>query len=147
MRLWSINPAYLDSKGLVALWREGLLAQNVLLGKTKGYKNHPQLIRFKSTNNPEVAIANYLRYIVDEADTRGYKFNRDKIVNSGECRNLEVTDGQLKYEFNHLLNKLKIRDSNRYEELKSTKTIKPHPLFTKTDGEIEEWEVIQKVKI
>jgi hypothetical protein len=28
---------------LVAVWREGLLAQAVLQGKTNGYKNHPQL--------------------------------------------------------------------------------------------------------
>jgi len=147
MRLWSIHPVYLDSKGLVALWREGLLAQNVLLEKTKGYKNHPQLIRFKNTDNSEITIANYLQYVVDEADTRGYKFNRDKIVNNGESSNLEVTEGQLEYEFNHLLSKLKVRDPNRYEDLKSIKAIKPHPIFTKTDGVIEDWEVIHKVII
>ena len=82
MRLWSIHPCYLDAKGLVALWREGLLAQNVLIGNTKGYKNHPQLIRFKNTNNPLGAIACYLRDVVDEADKRGYNFNRNKIVNN-----------------------------------------------------------------
>nr|WP_243687290.1 pyrimidine dimer DNA glycosylase/endonuclease V [Methanobacterium formicicum] len=48
MRLWSLHPKYLDVKGLVALWREGLLARAVLKGKTKGYTNHPQLIRFKN---------------------------------------------------------------------------------------------------
>ncbi|WP_368086417.1 pyrimidine dimer DNA glycosylase/endonuclease V [Nitrosomonas sp. Nm34] len=26
MRLWSIHPKYLDAKGLLALWREGLQA-------------------------------------------------------------------------------------------------------------------------
>lgn len=31
MRLWSIHPCYLDSKGLIALWRESLLAQACLL--------------------------------------------------------------------------------------------------------------------
>ena len=41
MKLWSIHPKYLDAKGLVALWREALLAQKVLDGKTEGYKNHP----------------------------------------------------------------------------------------------------------
>ena len=39
MRLWSLRPKYLDSQGLVALWREGLLAQAVLRGKTRGYRN------------------------------------------------------------------------------------------------------------
>jgi len=43
MRIWSLHPKYLDSKGMVALWREALLAKQVLLNKTKGYKNHPQL--------------------------------------------------------------------------------------------------------
>jgi Pyrimidine dimer DNA glycosylase (EC 3.2.2.17)/DNA-(apurinic or apyrimidinic site) lyase (EC 4.2.99.18) len=52
MRLWSIHPKYLDVQGLLGLWREGLLAQKVLLGETKGYRNHPQLIRFKRTSDP-----------------------------------------------------------------------------------------------
>jgi hypothetical protein len=43
MRLWSLHPQYLDPQGLVALWREALLAQAVLRGKTRGYKHHPQL--------------------------------------------------------------------------------------------------------
>ncbi len=47
MRLWSLHPKYLDRQGLLAVWREGLLAQKVLQGKTKGYKNHPQLKRFQ----------------------------------------------------------------------------------------------------
>ena len=50
MRLWSLHPKYLDIKGLVACWREGLLARKVLLDQTKGYKNHPQLIRFNRSN-------------------------------------------------------------------------------------------------
>lgn len=37
MRIWSLHPSYLDAKGLVALWRETLLAQKVLLGATVGY--------------------------------------------------------------------------------------------------------------
>jgi hypothetical protein len=57
MRLWSIHPGYLDAKGLVALWREALLAQNVLLRNTKGYKKHPQLEQFNNTSNPIGAIS------------------------------------------------------------------------------------------
>ena len=60
MRLWSLHPKYLDTKGLLALWREGLLAQKVLAGKTKGYKNHPQLDRFKAHGSPRKAIGRYL---------------------------------------------------------------------------------------
>ncbi|HRD64769.1 MAG TPA: pyrimidine dimer DNA glycosylase/endonuclease V [Candidatus Competibacter sp.] len=142
MRLWSIHPGYLDSKGLVALWREGLLAQNVLLGKTNGYKNHPQLIRFKNAENSKTAITNYLWYVADEADKRTYKFNREKIADKGECKQIQVTKGQVEYEFKHLLSKLKVRDANRYKELKSLKEIQVHPLFTKIDGGVEKWEII-----
>jgi len=144
MRLWSIHPGYLDSKGLVALWREALLAQNVLLGKTKGYKNHPQLIRFKNADNSEAAIASYLRCVADEADKRNYKFDRGKIPISSECSRLEVAEGQLEYEFKHLLSKLKVRDPSRHEELKSIKKIETHPLFIKVNGGIEKWEVIHQ---
>ncbi|HKX52383.1 MAG TPA: pyrimidine dimer DNA glycosylase/endonuclease V [Nitrosospira sp.] len=37
MRLWTLHPRYLDTKGLVAAWREALLAQKVLSGLTSGY--------------------------------------------------------------------------------------------------------------
>jgi len=144
MRLWSIHPGYLDSKGLVALWREGLLAQDVLLGKTKGYKNHPQLIRFKNADNSKMAIASYLGCVVDEADKRDYKFNREKIPANAKSNSIPVNEGQLEYEFKHLLSKLKVRDPSRYEELKSLKRIKTHPLFTKVSGEVEDWEVIHQ---
>ncbi len=144
MRLWSIDLMYLDSKGLVALWREGLLAQNVLHDKTKGYKNHPQLVRFKNTPNPQLSIAEYLHSVVDEADKRGYNFDRNKIINyGGVSLRIEVTVGQIEYEFNHLLNKLKTRAPKRYEKLKLLKEIRLHPIFTKVDGDIEEWEVIR----
>ena len=142
MRLWSLHPEYLDAKGLVALWRETLLAQNVLLGKTKGYKNHPQLIRFKETHHPQGAIATYLRHIADEADNRGYNFNRDKIINKRFNSAITVTSGQLSYELGHLLRKLKIRDPQRYLELRTLKKIELHPLFKKVRGKIADWEIV-----
>lgn len=74
MRFWSIHPEYLDSKGLAALWREALLAQNVL-GNTKGYLNHPQLIRFRQQPDPLRSIGNYLHSVFLEAERRGYKFD------------------------------------------------------------------------
>jgi len=125
MRLWSIHPGYLDSKGLVALWREGLLEQNVLLDSTKGYKNHSQLIRFKGAADPVAAIAYYLRCVADEADRRNYNFNREKIVRNNQCSSLNVTEGQLEYEYRHLLDKLKVRDTDLYKESKSIEIIKP----------------------
>jgi hypothetical protein len=142
MRLWSIHPRYLDSKGLVALWREGLLAQKILQGSTKGYTNHPQLIRFRRTGNPLGAVAAYLRYVADEADSRRYRFNKDKIVGNRFGGKISVTTGQLEYEFAHLLNKLKKRDPNLYTHLNKIEKIKLHPMFEKIDGDVEAWEAI-----
>lgn len=140
MRLWSIHPSYLDAKGLVALWRESLLAQSVLLGKTKGYKNHPQLFRFKNTKNPLGAIADYLKEVYNEAMERGYHFDGTKIIEETLNGQIQVTSGQLEYEFNHLLNKLQKRDSERYQTLRQERPIKINPLFTEVTGEIEKWE-------
>ena len=142
MRLWSLNPKYLDSKGLVALWREGLLAQKVTEGKTRGYRNHPQLIRFRGQQDPLAAIATYLHGVVEEAIQREYKFDESKIV--GERTNLQisVTSGQLEFEFDHLLRKLWLRDRTRYQLLKSLSPPEPHPCFVVEQGEIEDWEVV-----
>lgn len=79
MRLWSIHPQYLDPQGLVALWREALLARKVLSGLTKGYKHHPQLARFRSCDNPIGAIDWYLSFVLDEARRRNYNFDASKI--------------------------------------------------------------------
>lgn len=141
MRLWSLHPGLLDAKGLVALWREGLLAQHVLLGKTKGYTNHPQLTRFKQSRNPVGAIASYLRDVADEADRRGYKFDRSKIANKRIMGQLPVNSGQVDYELQHLMTKLKLRDPARYAGLKQAKKIKLHPMFKKVRGGIEDWEI------
>jgi hypothetical protein len=143
MRIWSLHPSYLDSKGLVALWRETLLAQNVLLGKTKGYKNHPQLERFKATENPVGAISCYLDTILEEASTRNYAFNKEKIHSHCFAGKIEVTQGQLDYEFHHLLNKLALRAPALYQQFQLTKSAKLHPLFSLIEGDIESWEVIK----
>jgi len=142
MRIWSIHPEYLDARGLVALWRETLLAQNVLLGKTKGYKNHPQLERFKNSINPVGAVASYLRRVADEADKRGYNFNRDKITRKRFQDKIPVTTGQLEYEFQHLLQQLKSRDPGLHALLKTTKPIKTHPIFRVIKGPVEKWEIL-----
>jgi hypothetical protein len=145
MRIWSIHPSYLDSKGLVALWREGLLALHVLEGKTKGYKNHPQLDRFKAHTDPVKAINCYLAAVAEEARVRGYNFDRTKIKLCTECANIAVADGQLEYEMQHLLTKLQIRDQERFKEL--SEHIHPivlHPLFIRIPGDIEAWEKIDK---
>ncbi|HEY5653270.1 MAG TPA: pyrimidine dimer DNA glycosylase/endonuclease V [Pontiella sp.] len=142
MRLWSIHPEYLDAKGLVALWREGLLAQKVLQGKTKGYKHHPQLIRFKDTDDPVGAIAHYLRAVVEEADRRGYNFDAEKIDPAHYIRLIPVTSGQMDYELQHLLSKLKIRDPKKHDQIKDVKKVRVHPSFEIVQGEVEAWEII-----
>jgi hypothetical protein len=145
MRLWSLHPKYLDKFGLLGLWREGLLAQKVLLGKTKGYKNHPQLIRFKKTKDPILYIGTYLYYVYLEGKRRGYNFNKDKIIKYDLKLKMPVTIGQINFEFHHLLKKLKVRDMKKYEEIRNEKTIEPNPIFYIIDGDIEEWEKDKKV--
>lgn len=118
------------------------MAQKVLQGNTRGYRNHPQLIRFKAAINPVGAIAAYLKHIADEADKRGYHFDRSKITNSAFDNRIPVTSGQLEYEFKHLLAKLKQRTPELYLKLNKTKSIKPHPIFNLVIGDIEDWEAI-----
>ena len=143
MRLWSLHPKYLDSKGLLGAWREGLLAQKVLEEKTKGYRNHPQLIRFKRTKNPLAQMGAYLFALVEEATQRNYRFDATKIVFKKGIKlpSMPVTRAQMQYETEHLLNKLKLRDPERFQKLKG-KTLKTHPLFYRVPGPIEAWEKV-----
>ena len=142
MRLWSIHPCYLDAKGLVALWREALLAKNVLEGKTKGYKNHPQLERFKKSKHPIEVIHLYLQAVHKEATAREYNFNKNKIDWNLKAPKIKVTRGQINYETKHLLKKLKIRDKEKFNEFKKLSVLKCHPVFLMREGEIESWEKI-----
>jgi hypothetical protein len=140
MRLWSLHPSYLDSIGLVALWREGLLARKVLLGQTKGYTHHPQLIRFRETENPIQTMDAYLKAVHDEAVQRGYHFDLQKIAPPEQVPLLPLPDKQLEHEFRHLLNKLQKRNPQRYNLLHQTAPILPHPLFQIFQGNISSWE-------
>ena len=79
MRLWTIHPRYLDAMGLVAAWREALLAQKVLAGETRGYRHHPQLARFQAERDPLAAIGAFLAGLAGEAKIRGYSFDATKI--------------------------------------------------------------------
>ncbi len=142
MRLWSLHPKYLDAKGIVACWREGLLARKVLLRLTRGYRNHPQLDRFKVASDPLAFIDTYLDEICIEAERRGYKFDRTKIGPRYTEVKLAVTTGQLLHEFEHLRLKLKARDPSRFEMLFAVTDPLPHPLFDVISGPIEPWERI-----
>lgn len=142
MRLWSLHPRYLDRAGLVALWREALLAQAVLRGETRGYRCHPQLVRFRAHPDPEAAIAVYLEEICREASGRGYRFDARKIGRRLTKYPVPVTRGQVRYERGHLLKKLLVRDPFAYRALMAVGEPKPHPLFTIIGGGIEQWERI-----
>jgi hypothetical protein len=140
MRLWSLHPSYLDAKGLVAQWREGLLARKVLMGQTRGYRHHPQLARFKAHADPVRAIDSYLWSVHEESVRRGYRFDSGKLGLKPRGIKLPVTEGQLRYEFDHLLRKLEQRDPDRYRQFASEETPQAHPLFKVVPGEVEEWE-------
>ena len=129
MRLWSIHPKYLDTMGLVALWRESLLAQKVLQGKTKGYRHHPQLDRFKDTENPVAAIGMYLNHIHVESRERNYNFQFSKIQTVEDVPRILISYDLLVSEFSHLQNKLKTRDEERYNQHLSIEEIDSHPSF------------------
>lgn len=128
MRLWTIHPKYLDCKGLLAVWREGLLAKKVLEGKTRRYKHHPQLARFMAQKNPVGSVNAYLFYIVKEADRRGYCFNKKKIGDMDKTR-IKVSKKEIAFEFEHLKKKLRKRNRPGYKWLTAVKKIEPHPLF------------------
>lgn len=140
MRLWSLHPSYLDAKGLVALWREGLLARKVLQGKTRGYRNHSQLIRFRAQKQPVVSIECYLWAVYDESLLRGYHFDASKLSERSLCDPIPVTNGQLHFEFSHLHHKLKQRDLVQYHKIQSVKEPQAHSLFKIVPGNIEPWE-------
>ncbi len=146
MRLWTLHPRYLDAKGLVAVWREGLLAQKVLQGKTRGYHHHPQLLRFRQQSAPLGALATYLFAIATEAQERGYNFDRTKIGAGLTAQLIEETEGQLRYEWAHLLGKLQQRDPQRYQQGQTLLRPEPHPLFTIVSGPIREWEKVKAVE-
>ncbi len=140
LRLWSLNPKYLDPHGLVALWREALLAQAVLRGETRGYRNHPQLDRFKNHKSPFAAISLYLKGIYSEAKIRDYSFDRSKIKPVRKAVTLTVTSGQLEYEWAHLMSKLKARNPALCRKWRAIEVPETHPLFTVRFGEVEAWE-------
>jgi hypothetical protein len=140
MRLWTLHPKYLDSQGLVALWREALLARAVLRGQTRGYRHHPQLERFKSSAAPRSAINAYLAAIHAESERRGYSFDRRKIGPVRAPPRIQAASGQLALEWRHLLGKLRSRSPTIYRQWRELATPESHPLFGIVPGPVAEWE-------
>ncbi len=143
MRLWTLHPRYLDPQGLTALWREALLAREVLRGHTRGYREHPQLDRFRSSASPRSAINRYLAIVYAEAAARGYAFDRSKLAPAATRRRIVVTDGQLHYEWRWLLSKLRRRSPALYRSHADVAVPDAHPLFRVIAGPIADWERAQ----
>ena len=143
MRLWTIHPQYLDPQGLVALWREALLARAVLRGQTRGYRNHPQLDRFREHDAPRSAINTYLAAIYSEATARGYAFDKQKIGPLRPVHPISTTMGQLSYEWEHLQRKLFARSRLWRKQWRTVTMPLCHPLFRPVPGLIEPWERIR----
>ncbi|HEY4615038.1 MAG TPA: pyrimidine dimer DNA glycosylase/endonuclease V [Citricoccus sp.] len=156
MRLWTLHPRYLDRPGLTGGWREALLAQAVLAGRTRGYRSHPQLVRFRRHADTPAAVGAYLAALADEAERRGYRFDRSRIDcppltpsagNGAEdpatgpaVRLIPVTEGQVAYEWQHLLAKLAERSPEHHAAVRDVAVPEVHPLFQVVPGPIEDWE-------
>ena len=141
-----MHPYYLDVKGLIACWREALLAKAVLLGSTRGYRNHPQLERFKRHPAPIKAINSYLRAVYSEARGRGYNFQRNKCGASFTREKIRVTRGQLEYEMVHLKKKVMARDKKCYSRICNISAPLPNPIFKVSKGAVETWEKVPEGK-
>lgn len=140
MRLWSLHPRFLDRQGLTACWREALLAQAVLAGAMRGYTRHPQLERFREHPDALELVGAYLSGVADEATARGYRFDRDRIRMPADATGqLDVTEGQLAHEWQHLLAKLEARSPAIAERVQHAEPA-PHPLFRVVPGPVAAWE-------
>ena len=140
MRLWTLHPRYLDRQGLVALWREALLARAVLRGRTRGYTRPPQLERFRAHPAPRRAISAYLAAVYAEAAARGYRFDRSKIGTLASVARIPATTGQVAHEWAHLLAKVARRDPEHAARLAAVAFPECHPLFVAVAGPVEPWE-------
>ncbi|WP_291480442.1 pyrimidine dimer DNA glycosylase/endonuclease V [Corynebacterium sp.] len=145
MRLWSLHPSVLDRAALVACWREALLAQKVLEGGTRGYRAHPQLVRFRARPEPLRAVGAYLTGLRTEATGRGYSFDGSRIhvpAVPEDVPPIEVTEGQLHYELDHLRRKVTVRAVDWLPHLPTHGPVPAHPVFTVVPGAVEPWEVV-----
>ena len=140
MRIWTLHPKYLDPAGLTALWREALLARQVLLHRTRGYRNHPQLERFRALDRPVAAINSYLAAVHHEATRRWYHFDRTKIGTARLAVQVVATEGQLLFEWSHLETKLKRRNPAWLRVVEEMLPPEPHPLFRIVQGPVQDWE-------
>ena len=142
MRIWSLHPRYLDPQGLVALWRETLLARKVLRGETRGYRQHPQLQRFRAAPDPLAAIDAYLAAVHTEATARGYAFDASKFDANARADAIPVARGQLDHEWQHLMRKLAVRSPELHARWRDLQRPRAHSSFRIVAGPVAVWERI-----
>ena len=164
MRLWSVHARHLDTVGLVACWREALLAQRVLTGTTRGYRRHAQLERFlpgsalaaesRGTGPdallgaagpddgwPGDLIVAYLHALADEASARGHSYDVARIAGPRpDVGPVPVTDGQVAHEWALLSRKLAGRSPAVLERWAGVVVPDVHPLFVVVPGPVARWE-------
>ena len=138
MKLWTFHPRYLDTCGLTGLWREAIMAQNILIklmqGKLVGYTNHPELNKIRNIGESifwEGAIRVYLDEIYKESVLRKHSFNQYKIrASRGFLLNVEIwlSEEQLRQEEETIKERMAVRSPGRYQEVKDLQ-FEPHPLF------------------
>jgi hypothetical protein len=119
-----------------------LLAQKVLSGGTRGYRSHPQLLRFREQMDPLAVISTFLCCLEVEARSRGYRFDATKISERRFAGRIKETEGQLQYEWSHLKAKLRRRAPQLARQFRSVASPEAHPLFRIVPGDVREWEKI-----
>jgi len=133
MRLWSLHPSLLDRIGLVALWREALRAQKVLVGATQKAIAITRSSNDFESGKPVRTIANYLWSIADEAEERGYHF--------------DSMSRKLRWRVERLPSRSpgdslpgSSSSSNRNCAAGTQMRVKANPTFKVVEGPIEPWE-------
>jgi hypothetical protein len=140
VRLWSIHPCYLDPPGLGGLWREALLAQRVVEGRTAAYRHHPQARRVLDQADPWGAIHDYLLGVWEEGRRRGYHYDRSRISEHSGGHLMEVPRGQIEYELALLRYKLAERNRDFLSRLPTFERTLSHPSIRIVEGGIAPWE-------
>lgn len=90
---------------------------------------------------PGDRIVGYLHALADEADARGYRYDRSRIAGP-RCAvvPLEVTEGQLQYEWGLLRAKLARRSPDVLARWAGVAVAEPFPGFVVVPGPVAAWE-------
>ena len=152
MRLWSLNPAYLDDASLRELWDDCMRAKKQMERLTEypnGSRPHPQLLRFFRTPGPLGAFSDYMWGVLDAIAQRGLycgaqRKNAIPRPRSGSHMYMSVTAGQMEIETWLYGAKLVKERGNgeKYVQFWSIPEPQPHPLFQIVRGAVERWEMM-----